>query len=265
MSLRACSLFSSSSGNAIYVRAGDTRILVDAGMPGKKIEEALATINVRPELLDAIIVTHEHSDHIKGVGVMSRRYDLPIYANNGTWYKMERKLGKIAEKNIRVFVSEQDFYINQLNIFPYLTPHDAAESVGYNFMYRNKKISIATDLGHTNRKIINALKDSDVVILESNHDIDMLWNGSYPYHLKQRVAGTRGHLSNEAAAEVLLELIASGTRHILLAHLSKENNTPETALCAMKNALEAYNIEIGKHISLDVASPDITSSIYRVG
>jgi phosphoribosyl 1,2-cyclic phosphodiesterase len=265
MSLRACSLFSSSSGNAIYVRADDTRILVDAGMPGKKIESALSTINVPPESLDAILVTHEHSDHIKGVGVMSRRYDLPIYANYGTWSKMEKKIGKIDDKNIRVFMSEQDFYINQLNIYPYRTPHDAAESVGYNFMYRNKKISIATDLGHTNHKIINALKDSDVVILESNHDVDMLWNGSYPDHLKRRVAGTRGHLSNEAAAEVLLTLIASGTRHILLAHLSKENNTPTVALDTMKKALANYDIVIGKHVSVDVASPDITSNIYKVG
>lgn len=229
MGFKFCSLFSGSSGNASYIGTDKTHILIDAGLTGKAIEKSLKEIGQDPSLLDGILITHEHDDHIRGAGVLSRRYNIPIYANQETWVAMESRLGEISSHNIRIFDRAMDFYIKDINIQPFGIPHDAVDPVGFCFFNKGKKISIATDLGHTNSRIINTVIDSDLVVLEANHDVGMLKSGSYPMYLKKRILGSNGHLSNEDAGLALVKMITDKLTHVLLAHLSGENNIPQLA------------------------------------
>ncbi len=265
MSLKFCSLFSGSSGNASYIGTEKTHILVDAGFTGKRVEQALKDIDVDPSSLDGILITHEHIDHIRSAGVLSRKHNIPIYANEGTWEAMEAKIGNIAVRNMRLFENERDFYIKDINIQPYAIPHDAADPVGFCFFHGRNKISITTDLGHTNSKIIKTVMDSDLVILEANHDIEMLREGSYPWPLKKRIMGRKGHLSNEDAAQALLKMIKGKLTHVLLAHLSKENNIPHLAYKTVIDILEAHDIRNGKDIMIDMTHRDRASNFYHIG
>jgi phosphoribosyl 1,2-cyclic phosphodiesterase len=264
MELRMCSLSSGSSGNVTYVGTPKTHILVDAGLTGKKILHGLQTIGVHGDEISGILVTHEHMDHIKGVGVLSRKFNIPIYANEGTWESMAGKIGKISSSNIRVFYTDQDFYIQDINIQPYAIPHDAADPVGFCFHCGGKKISIATDLGHTNSRIINTIADSDLLLLESNHDLEMLRIGSYPYHLKRRIMGKKGHLSNEDAGRVLVELVKRNVKHVLLGHLSKENNFPELAYQTVTSILTENQIRIDDDIRVDMTYRERISGYYQI-
>lgn len=264
MSLKFCSLFSGSSGNASYIGIEKTHILVDAGFTGKRVEQALKDIDIDPNMLDGILITHEHSDHIQSVGVLSRKYNVPIYANEGTWEAMEDKIGNIAIRNIRLFENDRDFYIKDINIQPYSIPHDAADPVGFCFFHGCNKISIMTDLGHTNNKIIKTVMDSDLVILEANHDVDMLQGGSYPWPLKKRILGLKGHLSNKDAGLALVEMIKGKLTHVLLAHLSKENNIPHLAYKTVIDILEAHGIKNRKDIMIDMTYRDRASNFYHV-
>ncbi|HZK34177.1 MAG TPA: MBL fold metallo-hydrolase, partial [Bacillota bacterium] len=196
MSIKVCSLFSGSSGNSTYLGTEKTHILVDAGLAGKNIIAGLSDVGVDGSELKGLLITHEHTDHIRGAGVLSRRFDIPIYANEKTWAAMESRIGKVQPSNIRVFDNNMDFYIQDINVQAYEIPHDAVDPVGFSFYCNNKKISITTDLGHTNNKLIKTVMDSDMVILEANHDIDMLKSGPYPPMLKRRILGRKGHLSN---------------------------------------------------------------------
>jgi len=265
MSLKFCSLFSGSSGNASYIGTEKTHILVDAGFTGKKVELALKDIDVDPSSLDGILVTHEHIDHIQSVGVLSRKYNIPVYANESTWAAMEDKIGDIAARNIRLFENDIDFYIKDINIQPYSIPHDAADPVGFCFFHGHNKISIITDLGHTNSRIIKTVMDSDLVILEANHDVVMLREGSYPWPLKKRIMGLKGHLSNEDAALALVKMIKEKLTHVLLAHLSKENNIPHLAYKTVVDILEAHGIKNGKDIMIDLTHRDRASNFYHIG
>lgn len=265
MTLKFCSLFSGSSGNASYIGTDRTHILVDAGFTGKRIVEGLKDIGLGGEELDGILISHEHSDHIKSAGVLSRRFDIPIYANEDTWKSMEDKLGKVASKNIRVFNNDIDFYIKDINVHAYGIPHDAADPVGFCFFYGNKKISITTDLGHTNSKIINTVMDSDLVVLEANHDLNMLQVGPYPWYLKKRIMGKKGHLSNEDAGAALVRMMAGKVSHVLLAHLSRENNFPQLAYQTVVNVLEASQIKVGKDVKVDMTHRDRASIFYKIG
>ena len=171
-----CPLRSGSSGNALFVQAGNFRVLVDAGLSGRAVERALAEIGVTPDTLSGILVTHEHSDHIQGVGVLSRRFHLPVYATEGTWAAMESKPGidRIALANRRAFRPGQDFYVGDLAVCPFSIPHDAADPVGFSLLYGGRKLCIATDLGHVSPDWMQALSGADLVLLEANHDPDML-------------------------------------------------------------------------------------------
>jgi len=264
MSFKLCSLFSGSSGNACYIGTEHTHLLVDAGLTGKKIIESLLDIGVEPQKLDGILITHEHADHIAGVGVLSRKFNIPIYANEKTWQAMEDKIGEVSGKNIRIFSNDMDFYIKDINIQPYEIPHDAADPVGFCFYHGNKKISITTDLGHTNSRIIKTVMDSDLVVLEANHDLYMLQVGPYPYYLKKRIAGSKGHLSNEAAGLALLEMIKGKVSHVLLAHLSKENNFPQLAYQTVVGLLEKNGVQVGKDIVVDMTYRDRASNFYHI-
>jgi phosphoribosyl 1,2-cyclic phosphodiesterase len=260
--VKLCSLFSGSSGNSTLVCAGNTNILVDCGGSGSQIESALKKVGQDPSELDAIFITHEHIDHIKGAGVMSRRYNLPIYATYGTWRGMISKIGKIKEDNICYIQGGVPFAASDAVVTPFRTPHDAAESVGFTIENGNGRASVATDIGVMNMTVYNNIKNSDIVLLEANHDINMLMTGPYSYELKMRIRSSVGHLSNDDCAKTCSHLLLEGVKHILLAHLSNDNNTPAFAYCASENALQNEGAVIGKDITLEVASRFEPSKIY---
>lgn len=265
MELRFCPLFSGSSGNALYLGCENTHILIDAGMSGAKITAEMERAGLSPADLSAILITHEHSDHIAGAGILSRRYGLPIYANEATWEAMRDKLGNIPDKNVRTFETGSGFHIGELEITPFATPHDAAEPVGYSFYAGRNKLSIATDLGNVRESWLKHVEESDLVLLEANHDVDMLKAGRYPYELKRRILGAKGHLSNDAAGQAAVELVRRGVRSIVLGHLSGENNFPELAYQSVCCMLESEDILPGRDVSVSVASRDGNSGLYVVG
>lgn len=261
--IKFCSLYSGSSGNSIYLGTKSTHILVDAGVSGIRIAKALTQIGENPEEVGAILVTHEHSDHIKGAGIFSRKYNVPIYARKRTWEAMRGELGTLSDRNICV-IGEPVFEIGDVKIRNYSIPHDAVDPVAYTFFAENKKISIATDLGKLTEEIYDNVLGSNIVLLESNHDIKMLQNGPYPIQLKQRILGTRGHLSNENAADFVTKLVRSGTKNIYLGHLSKENNCPELAFAEASRALCKCGMEIDKDVHICVASRDGCSEVITI-
>lgn len=245
------SLISGSSGNAAYVSDGKTNLLIDCGSSGKKIEAALKEIDVLPESINALLITHEHSDHIQGAGVIARKYGLPIYATVPTHNAMS--IGKINDEQRMEVTPLKSFEIGTIAVTPFSIPHDAAAPVGYSFFAGSEKFSIATDIGYMTDEIRNQLYGSSMVILESNHDVEMLRIGPYPYPLKQRILSNVGHLSNENAALTALDLVNHGTRHIMLGHLSVHNNLPEIAVMETYNKLTGAGVEVGKDVTLQVA------------
>lgn len=251
--MKACTLMSGSSGNAIYIETDKTKIIVDAGQAGKRIMQALEeSCGVSPKDLDCIIVTHAHHDHICGAGILSRRYNLPIYATEGTWYEMKPLIGSIKPENTFFMGSEDKIELKDLQIETFPTSHDAMESVG--LVCRSGRIStgIATDSGVFTARMGAKLKDMDCLILESNHDTQMLHNGPYPWPLKKRIASIMGHLSNEGAGQALLKIIGEKTKNVILAHLSEENNKPALALETVKSTLEKNQVDI-KDVDISVA------------
>lgn len=264
MGIKFCSLVSGSSGNCTYMETDRTRILIDAGLSGKRIEGLLKSIDVCPTTIDYILVTHEHIDHIRGAGVLSRRYDIPIIANNKTWMAMEKTIGEIKESNIKVIESDKDFILRDLGIHPFRTFHDAAEPVGYCIYHGNTKISIITDTGWVNDYIKNKIKNSSLYLIESNHDVDMLKKGSYPWHLKRRILSQNGHLSNEDAGKVLSELLTGKGEMVLLGHLSQENNTPSLAHKTVKECIESYGIDTLRDIVLELTYRHRPTKIYTL-
>ena len=264
MELRFSPLFSGSSGNATYVGCDDGQILVDAGLSGTRITQELQRVGVNPGQLDAILVTHEHSDHIKGIGILSRKYDLPVYASEGTWRAMESKIGAMAAKNMRVIVPGEDFYIGSIDVTPFPTPHDAAQPVGYTFELSGAKLAIATDLGSVRDSWLKYIIGADAVILESNYDPGMLESGPYPYELQRRIRGKHGHLSNDDAGEVAAELVRAGAKQIILGHLSKENNYPELAMQCCSLAFREAGLAFQEDARVCVASRDGNIGMFSV-
>lgn len=249
--IRFISLISGSSGNASFISDDKTNLLVDCGMSGAKLKQALNSIDVLPESITALLITHEHIDHTRGAGVISRRYNIPVFATEGTHRNMDA--GKLAEENINIVKNGTPFELGSIAITPFSIPHDAAEPVGYTFNISGERCAVATDIGRMNDTILDAVKGCKSVILESNHDIEMLRCGSYPFPLKQRILGEFGHLSNDVAAKTALELVKSGTEHIMLGHLSQENNRPEIAMLESYNLLSREGISIGSDVTLQVA------------
>lgn len=253
MSFKFCSLSSGSSGNSEYIETEHSKILIDAGFSGKTIENLLKYINVDPSKLDAIFVTHEHADHIKGIGVLSRRYDLPIIANTETWYAMDNKIGKINDKNIYVFENNRHINFKDLDILPIKTSHDSANSCGYVISKDDKKLSIVTDTGIIEDSVYEEIKDSNLFFIEANHDVDMLKYGSYPPALKQRILSDHGHLSNDSCAYLLGDILRGNHEVVQLAHLSKENNTPRKALSTVEDYLKSLGLDVGEAATVEVA------------
>ena len=250
--LNFCSLFSSSDGNCLLAQSEDTNLLIDAGVSGKKIEEALESIHIPIEKIEAILVTHEHIDHIRSLGTISKKYHIPVYANEKTWNAMPEQKKKIAEENQKLFCIENEFEIGNFKVFPFSIPHDAADPCGFNLCCNGKKLSIATDLGHIPPHIFHLLESSSFIMLESNYDKEVLRCCSYPYSLKKRIDGPNGHLSNTVAGQTVSKLIHSGLEGAMLGHLSKESNFPDLAYKTVLQELNAHHYS-EKIIHLNVA------------
>lgn len=256
--LKLYSIISGSSGNCSLVTDGKTNILIDCGTSGKRACEALEKLCVPPSRLNAIFVTHEHIDHTKGVGILSRKFNIPVYATSGTHQKAD--LGKMDDTLICEVTPDVTYDIAGIGITPFAIPHDAAEPCGYTFTDGAVKLAVATDIGVMTDAILSRLAGSESIILESNHDIDMLRFGEYPYALKQRILSDIGHLSNKAAADAALALAKSGTKHIMLGHLSDKNNLPDIAQMETYNHLTDNGVAVGTDVTLQVAKRyDITT------
>lgn len=258
-----CSLYSGSSGNSLFVETPNAKVLIDAGVSAKKIESALNGMNVSFSDIDAILVTHEHSDHISGLSTISKKFNIPIYANRETWNSMPEIENKVQQENKNYFNLNEKFDIGDLKVLPFQIPHDAANPCGFNLFYKNSKISIATDLGHMDGKLIKYLEDSKFILLEANYDPNILKCSRYPYMLKQRIAGPKGHLSNEIAGKTVSYLIKSGLESVMLGHLSKENNFPELAYQTVINELCYGNFDENK-LSMSVASRIAPSNVIEI-
>lgn len=263
MTFKFCSLSSSSSGNCQYIETDNIKVLIDAGLSGKRIENLLKDIEVEANTIDCILITHEHTDHIKGAGILSRRYDIPIWANEKTWFSMEGSIGKVKGKNIKVFNTEKDFQLKDLNIYPFRTSHDAAEPVGFCLEHNNTKISIITDTGWVSNDVRSKIKGSSLYLMESNHDVEMLKVGRYPWNLKRRIMGIEGHLSNEQSGEVISDIISGNGEVVFLGHLSKENNFPLLAYETVKNIIGDVGIDVHKDITLDLTYREKVSKVYN--
>ncbi|SFD20128.1 MBL fold metallo-hydrolase [Clostridium uliginosum] len=260
-----CSLYSGSSGNSMFVASDKAKILIDAGLPGKKIDEALKQINQNPKELNGIFVTHEHGDHIKGVGVLSRKYDIPIYANCDTWDKMESLIGKIKEHNIKIIDKRSVTQINDLDVKAFNIPHDSISPMGYTVSNNNKQVSVATDIGTFTKEIYDNIKESQVILLESNHDVSMLKYGPYPYSLKRRILSEIGHLSNDDCALAVVELVRNGlNKRVILGHLSNTNNQPDLAYQTVINVLRENGISDEHDITLTMANRNQPSEYIQI-
>ncbi|WP_010232908.1 MBL fold metallo-hydrolase [Clostridium arbusti] len=256
--MKFCSLYSGSSGNSIFVASENAKILIDVGLPGKHIEKALTEIGENPKEIDGIFVTHEHIDHVKGVGVLSRKYDIPVYANEPTWNSMLKSVGKIKEHNIKI-MDKNSICIKDLDVVSYDIPHDAVKPTGYSVICKSKKVCVATDLGYFSEEVKGQLVDADVILLESNHDVEMLKFGPYPYNLKRRILSNIGHLSNEDCGKAIMDIMSYKKKNIILGHLSKTNNYPELAFKTVVNVLNDGGIQMEKDISVTMARRDSPS------
>ncbi len=242
---RICPLASGSKGNSLFVSRRETALLVDAGLSGVETERRLNLLGIDPASLTAIVITHEHADHVKGAGILSRRYHLPVYITRGT-HAACQGMGRID--HLRFFECGTPFSIDGIQISPFSISHDAEDPVGLTLEDRTHKIGIATDLGVVTHLVREHLKNSSLLYLESNHDAEMLINGPYPWHLKQRIKGRTGHLSNDDAGRLVSELQSRQLRHVILAHLSEENNCPQKAIQAVSQALNGSGV--GLHVAM---------------
>lgn len=267
--MKVCAIASGSSGNSVYVGYGDTHLLVDAGISGKRIEDALVTLGTAAEALQGILITHEHSDHIQGIGVLARRYGIPLYATAETFVSMRKgrtNIGRIPEELFHAVSPGDTLRFDGITAKVYSVSHDAANPVCYTFEAEGTKAALVTDLGGYDDRIISAVSGADILYLEANHDENMLLAGSYPYLLKQRILGERGHLSNDAAARLVCTVLHPGLKHVILAHLSKENNFPELAYETVRVELLAAAREKNLEMpDLFVASRDTVSRAVAVG
>lgn len=262
--LKISILASGSSGNSIYIESDTTKLLVDCGLTGKKTEGLLRQIGREPKDLDAILVSHEHSDHIHGVGVMSRKYDLDIYANEKTWQAMAPKLGKIKPEHKFHFDVEELKTIGNIDIMSFGISHDAIDPQFYSFQKNNKRFVILTDTGYVSDRMRDALRNADAYLIESNHDISMLRMGKYPWPLKQRILSDKGHLSNEDGALAMADMIGDNTRRIYLGHLSRENNMKEIAYDTVEEVLHRKDAGVNHQFYLYETDPDEAQPLFSL-
>ena len=259
-------LASGSSGNSFYLETPKKKILVDAGLSGKKITSLLAEIDRDPSDLDAILVTHEHKDHIHGVGVLARKYGMDIYANEKTWQIMDSKnmLGKIDNSQKHVFSRDKLLTIGDIDIESFGVSHDAIDPQFYRFMKDGKSFVMLTDTGYVSDRMAGIIENADGYLIESNHDIEILRAGSYPWSTKQRILSDQGHLCNEDGADAMIRTIGNKTKKIYLGHLSKENNIKELAHMTMENQLARADFGVGTDFKVYDTSPDTATPLIDI-
>ncbi len=255
-------LKSGSSGNSVFVQGNETKILVDAGVSGKVIEKELQDLDVEPSELSGILVSHEHSDHVKGLGPLSRKFDIPVYATARTWPKLVDFIGEIKDNNERE-LHKAGFEIGDLFVSVFPVSHDAVDPLGFNLETGNIKISIATDCGVFSPVMIDRVRNSNCLIVESNHDPKLLQEGRYPEFLKKRIKGVKGHLSNDDLAEKLEDIVSPKTTDVILAHLSEENNEPRLAYSRAEKSLNFMGV-FPEEIGLKVADRKAGSSLVQI-
>ena len=261
--LKFASLYSGSSGNCLYVETENTKILIDAGVSLKKIEKGLDNLNVDAKDLDGVIVTHEHIDHIQSIGNLSKKFDIPVFANQKTFDAMPKQTEKLSEKNKKKINIDEKFMIGDIEILPFSIPHDAADPCGFTLFSNNKKISIATDIGHMTGDIVKQIDGSEFVLLEANYDTEVLKYTKYPFKLKERIAGPTGHLSNKMAGQTINYLINSGLKKAMLGYLSKESNFPELAYQTVIDEIIANGTNIDD-FSLSVADRNEPGKLINI-
>lgn len=240
--LSITTLASGSEGNCALVSGGGTAVLIDAGVSCRRILTSLDELSFDPAALNAIVITHEHSDHICGLAALQRRLGVPVYASRGTARQLAYRI-PFAPDDLRPFHPGESLSLGALTVGSFPTSHDAAESVGYTFTCGGVRLAIATDLGVVTPEVWDAVLGSDAVIVETNHDVELLRAGPYPYPLKQRILSDRGHLSNEAGAELAARAAQAGARLVILAHLSRQNNTPDRALAAVRRSMDVLGLD----------------------
>lgn len=260
MTLRFSVLASGSTGNAFYIESDKERILVDAGLSGKQLDQLFEKVQVDPSRLTGILVTHEHSDHIKGLGIIARKYNLPIYANEKTWHAMEGSIGKLSLDQKFHFGMEEVKTFGDIDVESFGVSHDAAQPMFYTFRHDGKKVALVTDLGYVSERIKKTVEDADAYIFEANHDVSMLRMGRYPWNVKRRILGDSGHVSNEDCGLALTDIIGNRTKRIYLAHLSLDNNMKDLARMSVDNVLK----ERGITLDLFDTDPKSPTALYEV-
>ena len=253
MDVKVTPLRSGSSGNAVFITGAGTRLLIDAGVNGRTIEQALSSVGETAEDLDGLLITHEHSDHINGAGVLMRRYHVPLYINAKTWKAMKSVIGPVDEKLVHLIDTGAHVSIGDLSMTSFSVPHDAADPVGYRIETARGSITVMTDIGRVSDELLAHAAGSKVILIEANYDLALLMAGPYPMILKKRISGDRGHLSNDDSALAVAALLGQGTSHFCLYHLSEQNNYPELALLTVKNHLQSIGARIGHDLMIDVA------------
>lgn len=264
MTLQFSVLASGSTGNSIYVATDHRRFLIDCGLSGRKMAALLDKVQCDPHTLDGIFISHEHSDHIKGLGAFARKYKTPIYANSKTWQAMAQSIGEIPIDQKFIFESGNVQTFQDIDIESFGVSHDAADPMFFVFHHHGKKLTLVTDLGYVSDRIKGTIKESDAYIIESNHDIQMLMMGRYPWNIKRRILGDSGHISNEDAGLALTDVIGNQTKHIYLAHLSKDNNMKELARMSVQQKLEEQGLRIGEDLSLYDTDPETPTKLKAI-
>lgn len=265
--MRLVSIASGSSGNCIYIGSDNTHILVDAGISCKRIEQGLQEIGIKGSELDGIMITHEHSDHVRGLGVLARKFGIPVYATEETLDEIGgmKSLGEYPKELFHPVAPDVDFAVGDLELLPFSIDHDAANPVAYRVKNGRRQVAVATDMGHYDEYIINHLQGLDAILLESNHDVNMLQTGPYPYYLKRRILGDHGHLSNENAGRLLNHVLHDHMKQILLGHLSKENNYEALAYETVKWEIDQGDCPYrGGDFPIAVAKRDEMSQIVNL-
>ena len=255
MAMHFSVLASGSTGNAFFIETEKQAFLVDAGLSGKAMEGLFSEIGRDMSKLTGILVTHEHSDHIKGLGVVARKYKLPIYANAKTWQAMERSIGEISTEQKFLFEMEQVKTFGDLDIESFGVSHDAAEPMFYAFHHEGKKVVIITDTGYVSDRMKGIISNADAYVFESNHDVSMLRMGKYPWSIKRRILSDIGHVSNEDAALAMYDVVGDNTKRIYLAHLSLDNNMKDLARMSVEQTLKSKGAAVGEQFALFDTDP----------
>lgn len=274
MGLRFCSFASGSTGNCYLLKTENTNLLVDVGIAGKRVIEGLSSCAVKPEQIDGILVTHEHTDHIKSLRMIAKKaVNGKIYTSEGTAYSVNEKLPMLADK-IRITDTATSFKVGDIEVEVFSLSHDAEDPVGFSVHSRGKRVTIITDTGVATKQMLSIAAKSDLLVLEANHEVNILHCSSYPYELKRRILSDHGHLSNDAAAEFIYEVDKlrkngggenkSEKQKILLAHLSKENNSPMQAMLTIKNRLFEEDMIAGEDYLMNSLSADASTRLLEI-